>query len=132
MKIINYTPAQNIKSSHREREEKNVCHGYKAITIVDGKCRELVDLRIGQTNAAAYACVWCLDDENKFGCGSGQATGYGYHRASAAAEAAFRAAGVTFDSGFSGMGDSAIRDAVQTMGDYLAHGEPVYVVEFYG
>lgn len=131
MKVKSFKAKQNMSATIREREEKNINRGYKAICISeDGKLCELVDLRIGQTDTTAYACVWFYSN----GCayGSGKAGGYGYHRASAAAESAFRAAGMVFDSGFGGCGDSATREAMQAAGEYLSNGIPVHVVEFYG
>lgn len=128
--VKSFEAKQNMSATIREREEKNIKRGFKAISIDNGKMRELVDLRIGQTDTTAYACVWMYNN----GCayGSGKAGGYGYHRASAAAESAFRSAGMVFTSGFGGCGDSAIREAVQAAGEYLSNGAPVYVVEFYG
>lgn len=129
--VKTFIPQQNMNAIIREREENNIRHGYKAICISDdGKMRELVDLRIGQTASTAYACVWFYNN----GCayGSGKAGGYGYHRASAAAESAFRSAGMTFNQSFGGRGDTMTREAVQAAGEYLSDGAPVYVVEFYG
>lgn len=132
--VKTFNAQQNINATIREREEKNIQHGYKAIYISeDGKMRELVDLRIGQTDTTAYACVWLhVAGYGTYACGSGKAGGYGYHRSSAAAEGAFRSAGMTFNQSFGGCGDSMMREAVQAAGEYLANGAPVYVVEFYG
>ena len=125
---------QNMSVTIREREENNIKRGYKAICISeDGKLRELVDLRIGQTASTAYACVWLhVAGYGTYAYGSGKAGGYGYHRSSAAAEDAFRSAGMMFNQSFGGGGDSMTREAVQAAGEYLADGAPVYVVEFYG
>ena len=92
------------------------------------KMTELVDLRIGATASTAYACVW-FKGEKKWAYGSGKAGGYGYDKGSAAAEAAFRAAGMV-TSGFGGTGCN--REAVKAAGEYLSDGKPVFVVEFYG
>ena len=132
--VKSFEAKQNMSATIRDREEKYIKRGYKAVCIDNGEMRELVDLRIGRTDTTVYACVW-LSGINHLNCwayGSGKAGGYGYHRASAAAESAFRAAGMVFDSGFSGCGDSATREAVQAAGEYLSNGLPVYVVEFYG
>lgn len=132
--VKNFDAHQNMNTTIREREEKNIQHGYKAICISeDGKLQEVVDLRIGQTSSTAYACVWLhVAGYGTHACGSGKAGGYGYHRSSAAAESAFRSAGMTFDVSFGECGDSMMREAVKAAGEYLANGAPVYVVEFYG
>ena len=132
--VKSFEAHQNMNTTIREREERNIRHGYKAICISeDGKLRELVDLRIGQTDATAYACVWLhVAGYGTYAHGSGRAGGYGYHRASAAAESAFCSAGMTFNVSFGGCGDTMMREAVQASGEYLSDGAPVYVVEFYG
>lgn len=132
--VKSFVAQQNMNATIREREENNIKRGYKAICISeDGKLRELVDLRIGQTDTTAYACVWLhVAGYGTYAHGSGKAGGYGYHRSSAASEEAFYSAGMTFNQSFSGCGDSMTREAVQAAGEYLANGAPVYVVEFYG
>ena len=131
MEVVKFEAQQKISMRDRKMEEAHVCHGWKALTIKNGKMWELVDLRIGCTDGAAYACVWVCTGSG-YGVGSGRAGGYGYHRASAAAGAALHNAGVTLSEDINGRGDSAIWEAVQAVGDYLAGGSPVYVVEFYG
>lgn len=132
--VKSFKAQQKINATIREREERNIRHGYKAICISeDGKLRELVDLRIGKTDATAYACVWLhVAGYGTHAYGSGKASGYGYHRASAAAESAFRSAGMMFDQSFGGRGDTMTREAVQAAGEYLSNSAPVYVVEFCG
>lgn len=132
--VKSFEAQQKMNTTIREREEKNIQHGYKAIGISkDGKLWELVDLRIGQTATTAYACVWLhVAGYGTYAHGSGKAGGYGYHRSSAAAESAFRSAGMIFNQSFSGCGDTMTREAVQAAGEYLSNGVPVYVVEFYG
>lgn len=132
--VKSFEAHKKINATIREREERNIRHGYKAICISeDGKLQELVDLRIGQTDATAYACVWLhVAGYGTYAYGSGKAGGYGYHKSSAAAEAAFRSAGMIFNQSFSGCGDSMTHEAVQAAGEYLSNGAQVYVVEFYG
>lgn len=93
-----------LKPSHRKEN-----HFQEEITVFDGK-KEVVNLRIYGTGARNYACVWVKSPAHVVN-GSGWAGGYGYHRPSAAAEEAFRAAGFTFDEHFGGCGESAMQDA---------------------
>lgn len=51
--------------------------------------------------------------------GSGRAGGCGYHRPSAAAAEAFADAGIVLGSDISGVGDSAMREALYAVGDYF-------------
>lgn len=129
--IINKN-ANGIKGIHRDRQAKNgLHHGYKAVTIIDGKMVELVDLRISySTQGTPYACIW-LRYGGVYNSGSGTATGYGYHKASAAAGAAIRSAGVTLSDDIDGRGDAIIYDAVLAIGEALCNSHPVYVVEVY-
>jgi len=64
------------------------------------------------------------------GQGTGKAGGYGYDKPSAAFEAAMRSAGVEFDSGIAGVGDSAIREALGVLARYLNVGN-FAIVESY-
>lgn len=133
--VKNFTPKEGIKASDRDRTAKHIQKGFKAVYVANGRLYDLVDLRIGQTDTTAYACVWLhMYNGGAYAYGSGRAGGYGYDRGSAAAEAAFRAAGVTMTEGFAGAGDSMTREAVLALGRYLEPGmaDQIHVVEFYG
>ena len=129
--------AYGINRTHREREEKNgLAHGYKAITIQDGKPVDLVDLRIAYTNGGtAYACIWIYrprtaEREAMWSNGSGQAGGCGCDKGSAAAGMAIRKAGVALSEDIGARGKEAVAKAVQAIGEALTDG-PVYTVEMY-
>lgn len=134
--------ADGIRTQHRVREESNgLRHGYKAITIKDGKPIDLVDLRIAVTQGGTpYACIWLyrpcrkgtdgkILTEGMWSAGSGTAGGYGYHKVSAAADTAIRNAGVKLSQSIHGLGDAAVKAAVQAIGEALEPAAPVYVVE---
>lgn len=140
-KVISFNPAQDMPASYRERQEKHFYNGYKVVTIVNNEMVELVDARLGATDNCHYASVWLnvrYYDNNYyntcgFARGAGKAGGWGYHRASAALESAFRRAGMRFDVGCSGMGESAMRDCLMCAGEYLKpDGAKTYLVECYG
>ena len=130
MNIITFEPKQNMNKTIRDREEKHIYKGYKAICIDGGKIQTLVDVRIGATNGAHYACIWL--DGSEWAYGSGKASGYGYDRASAAVERAFHAAGIKFDKAFGGCGSTMTEEAIKAAGEYLSNGKTVYIVDFYG
>lgn len=140
-KVVSFVPSQDMPTSYRERQEKHFYTGYKVVCVADDKLVELVDARIGATDSCCYASVW-LDTKytdnnyyNQYGDAraSAKAGGYGYHRASAALEAAFTRAGMRFNIGCSGMGESMMHDCLLAAGEYLKPtGAKVYLVECYG
>lgn len=98
------------------RKEQHYCESYLGLAIVASdagqpEIKEVTELRIYQTNATAYACIWVYSP-TFYTRGSGQASGYGYHRASTAAEYAIQAAGIDLSEPISGRGDSAIVEAI--------------------
>lgn len=131
-----------IKLSHREREEKSgLSRGYKAVYISNGELVDLVDLRIAfSSSGTPYSYVWVYVPgeftDNEMGGiwsnGSGTASGYGYHKGSAAVESAFRAAGIRFNEEIGGRGWEAVKSAVQACGEMVVkNSAPVYIVEMY-
>lgn len=107
--------ANTIKSSHRK---ENHYTGSSLILCVEGgEIKHIGELRYYHTDSRAYACLWIHDGmSNTYTGGSGYAGGYGYHRASAAASNAIRAAGYTMDQPIDGRGDEAVRDALVSIG----------------
>lgn len=88
----------------------------------------VVDLRIYGTGARQYACIWVHDSSHSgiSTSGTGWAGGYGYHRPSAAASEAITNAGFTLSESISGVGDSAIEQAVKAIADSLGYTEYLY------
>jgi hypothetical protein len=112
---LNSAPKFTI--SHRKEN-----HFYKQITAIainnDGRAYDAVILRLYGTDARTYACLWtksnCSWDHasDLWRKGSGTAGGYGYHRASAAAQEAINNAGIDLDEDINGRGDYAMEEAV--------------------
>lgn len=121
--IIN--SADGINTAHRR--ENSYAGGYIALAVTPEGVRECVDLKLYSTDARSYACAW-LYYPGFYSSGSGMAGGYGYHRASAAAGRALRAAGVSLDEDIDGRGDGAVRDAVEAIAQAMFPGCPVHVV----
>lgn len=62
-----------------------------------------------------HACVWinsATDKKPVYISGGGKASGCGYHKASAALQAAINDAGIVLSESIAGVGDSAINDAL--------------------
>lgn len=77
-----------------------------------------VDLRLYGTGRTNSACLW-ISHAGTYKTGSGSAGGYGYHRASAAAQEAIENAGVKLAQRIDGVGDNAIDDALCAIADAL-------------
>jgi hypothetical protein len=113
--------------------DKNRIKTFKAITKTQtGKWVELVDLRTWKSfnadgAAPEYATVW-IRKPDFYTSGHGRATGYGYHKTSAAAYRAFESAGIKLSEDIDGRGDSAIRDAITAICEALGFND-IYIVE---
>ena len=81
----------------------------------------IVTARIYQPGTVARCSVWISSRGNgTYGRGQGEAGGGGYHKASAALEAALRDAGVQISRAISGVGDQAMRDALEAVAHAVA------------
>lgn len=83
----------------------------------------IIILRLYATPSRYYACIW-VSSNPFYVSGGGYAGGYGYHKASAAAQAAMEDAGINLDFDISGRGDSAIRDGLMAIGEALGVRKP--------
>lgn len=140
-KVISFNPSQNMPRAYCDREEKHFYSAYKVVTIVNDEMIELVDARLGATENCHYAVIWlnCFYSNENFACENGRACGadkaggWGYHRESAALEAAFSRAGMKFNIGCSGMGEGMMRDCLICAGEYLKPADAkIYLVKCYG
>jgi hypothetical protein len=140
-KVMSFIPAQNMPASYREQQEKHFYFGYKVVTIINDEMETLVDARLGATENCHYSSIWLntkytdYDYYIQYGDAraSAKAGGWGYHRASAALDSAFHRAGMRFNVGCNGMGESAMRDCLLAAGEYLKPvNAKIYLVECYG
>lgn len=104
-------------NSTDRREGNGVDYEYAALVPSRDKnyreLRSVVTLRIYATKSRHYACVWINGDrEDHHRNGSARAGGYGYHRASQAAECALMNCGFRFSKPIGGTGEQSIREAV--------------------
>lgn len=100
-------PRDAIKGSYRKDQ---LYRAYKILDPKDGSC--IVDARVYFPGSVAYACVWIHDDKIH-ASGSGKAGGYGYDKESAAVAEALENAGVTLSENIAGVGQHALRDALE-------------------
>lgn len=127
-----YAPAAPTYYTSKHRNEgKCYLTTYSLISLADkphsyGSLYPLIALRIYGTGTANTACVWIHYGEVHTS-GSGKATGYGYHRPSAAAHYAITNAGFTLSEPIDGRGESAIREALLAMAKALKIKRPAIV-----
>lgn len=87
--------------------------------------RELATLRtyVAKRSDGAgrvYASIW-VHGHGLHCSGTGHASGYGYHKPSAAAAAAIESAGIELSDPIDGRGDAAVDDALRAIGRALGY-----------
>lgn len=114
MKATHIRPALENIAQHRK--EKNFVQQLTAVGISeDASIQELAIIRLYATASTSYACLWVWSP--CYRSGGGKASGYGYHRASAAVYNAIKAAGFNLSEDIDGRGDSAIEDALRAIAE---------------
>jgi len=132
MKIKSINPKDGIQAA-KHRKENHFIESFILLAVYKGNLKEVAEMRIYGTNAMNYACFWLHSYRNEttvYANGSGSAGGYGYHRPSAAADTAFRTAGIEIED-ISGRGDSAITHTLESLGKRLGY-RKVYVIKAHG
>lgn len=116
--------AQSNVNASAHRREKHFSGEIAAIDRATG--RAVVSLRIygSPSNACNYACIWVHADP-VHASGSARAGGYGYHRASQAAQEAINKAGFTLDQDIAGVGDNAMQEAVRAVAVAVGCTDPI-------
>ena len=103
----------------------------KTFNVVTDGLKEVITVRcyMGRSANAStvYASVW-INTSEVHTSGKGKAGGYGYHKASAAIGDAINSAGIALDTDISGVGNSAILDALTAIANALGF-ERVLIVE---
>lgn len=109
------------KHQNAKHLDKEIIKQYTAIALIDGAMREAVTCKLYTSRTAdgaspVYCSLWTLG--GAYNSGRGKASGYGYHKPSAAVGDAIRSAGIELlrDDGskadINGVGDDAIHDAL--------------------
>ncbi len=123
------------KFNVNHRKENHFVEQYTAVVFNGKEAYDAVTLRIYATDAKTYCCLWINDNYSwskgaRISCfrsGSGSTGGYGYHKASAAAQEAIINAGITLSEDINGRGDTAIKDAVYAIASALWVTEVYYI-----
>ena len=104
--------------------QKELVNAMSAIAVINGKMREVVVARwymARKSDGASpvYASIWTYGAG--FGIsGHGRATGYGYHKASAALSKALDSAGIVLSERIGGLGDGASQRALEAIARAIA------------
>ena len=104
--------------------QKELLSAMSAAALIDGKMREVVCARWYRARKSdgaspVYASIWVFGTGISIS-GYGRATGSGYHKASAALSAALDSAGIVLSERIDGVGDDAIRRALEAIARAIA------------
>lgn len=140
-------PINDVRNAINHGDKKELCQSWKvsALSVVNGRpsIAEIIDLRIyaakSKNASTVYASIWVHDGEsNRYTSGNGKASGWGYHKGSAAVAGAIESAGIRlWGSAYSsrpsseidysrgadigGVGESAIEYALLAIAVALGH-----------
>jgi hypothetical protein len=109
------------KHQNAKHLDKELIKQYTAIALIEGTMREIIKCKLCTSRNAdgaspVYCSLWLLGGE--YLSGGGKASGYGYHKTSAAVGQAIRSAGIELlredgaRADINGAGDDAIREAL--------------------
>jgi hypothetical protein len=116
------------KFSTSHRKKKNGFYAEYSALFADAETQEMhapVVLRIYYPGNVCYSCIWISNYHPGFQSdyistrGSGTAGGGGYHKQSAAAQAAINNAGFELSLPIDGRGEGMMRDAVLAIADAI-------------
>ena len=104
--------------------QKELVSAMSAVAVVNGKMREVVVARwymARKSDGASpvYASIWVFGAGFDIS-GHGRATGYGYHKASAALSTALDSAGIVLSERIDGVGDGASQRALEAIARAIA------------
>ena len=104
--------------------QKALVSAMSAVAVINGKMREVVIARWYKARKSdgaspVYASIWTYGAGFDIS-GHGRATGYGYHKASAALSTALESAGIVLSERIDGLGDGAIRRALEAIARAIA------------
>lgn len=115
---------ETAKNPASYRRESRFSGEYAYIDTVIHNGNAIVTARFYETDTTVYCCLWVHGA--KAACrGYGKASGYGFHKASAAFAAAVEDAGIALSARVNGTGASGIEAAVYAIGDAITGGDGI-------
>ena len=114
IQVTSFTPRESDRSGRYRKE--NAFNSEWVIYDLDTG-REILCARFYGKGTVSYCCVWNFSDETFAGYarGAGKAGGYGYHKDSAALDAALKDAGFALSHSIAAVGESAMRSAFEAI-----------------
>lgn len=114
--VFNPTRMDNVASFRKEASY------YRSLVLVDTAKKDVVlDVRF-YGKSATYCCAWLAygyGPNGESARGGAKAGGYGYHKESAAMQAALQAMGMRFAEPFDGVGEQAMNEALEAVAAFL-------------
>jgi len=119
--VVAFEPRETSKSIDRYRRENSFYQQWTLIDLDNGV--DVVTVRFYAAASTVYCVTWASLWRHGFpaagetaSCrGCGKAAGYGYHKASAAMSESLADAGFTFAESVSGVGESAMWEALDAI-----------------
>ena len=112
-------------STHNARNYHGEKPHYMTMVLVDratGHQPVTASVWASTTGATSYASIWAYSHAaGRSYSGAGRATGGGYHRASAALDAAIDSAGITLSEDIAGAGTRAMEDACRAIATAMGY-----------
>lgn len=103
---------------------------FQIISPYPGGVQVCAILRIWQTKARAYASLWVMSpDSGPNMSGHGSASGYGYHRGSAAVSQAIKSAGFAYGEYIEGAGGTVYPEALAACCRAIGHKGKLFYIE---
>lgn len=120
--VLSFNPTRDLRTSHRK--EKHFMGELALIDLDAGSVVAVLRTYGTSTGGSNTCCLWVWHGD-KNANSSGHAGGYGYHRPSAAAAEAFKAAGFVLERDIAGVGDTAMEDAMRALAVHLGIARPL-------
>lgn len=118
-------PAGITENGRMLNGDKEQTRAWAIVARYKGQWVQPVTVRcwMGRSRSAStvYASVWASGPGYRWFAGHGKAGGYGYCRHSAAVGAAISSAGIKLARSISGVGDSAVEEALQAIARALGY-----------
>lgn len=122
-------PDVNVSHVRNRHDKREKVANHKLISF-DARLRrtdphtagivEVIDARfyMGRSSSASvvHCSLWVRTRDGRYFSGEGQAGGYGYHKTSAALDAAVDSAGIKLEKRFDGCGETAMHVALLAIG----------------
>lgn len=118
---INFSVDNHMGDIAKNRKERYFGGEISVVALVrKNEFEQPITVKFYATRARNYCCLWIRCKAVQVS-GGGSAGGYGYHRASAAMDAAMRNAGIKPEYDISGRGRNAMLEAIKSMAKELGY-----------